>query len=278
MLYGKSPFIHENPNLMYGKILEEEPVFPKEFKYSEESTDLIKKLLKKVGTERIGNEDEQEIFTHPWFNEIDFAKLVSKKLPAIIIPHVDEISPMQNAETGEDKKELELSFEKEEKKAAADSDGKGVNQGASNSDPSFEDFSYFEEDDFVETPCHDDLKILDPEFEEERRIQLLTNIEERSMHSEEDETKPRDALHSPRHEDGEKPNKTKEFESDDKLARRKASIDALVDIGNKKQPADIDKIERKGSGSNMPPSQKKQNSTVESTDTSAPKISSPLLK
>lgn len=90
MLYGKSPFIHENANMMYGRIMEEEPTFPKDLKYSDDSTDLIKRLLKKTGADRIGYDDEQEIFTHPWFNDIDFAKLIAKKLPAIVIPHVDE--------------------------------------------------------------------------------------------------------------------------------------------------------------------------------------------
>lgn len=90
MLYGKSPFFDANANMMYGRIMEEEPIFPKEFKYSDESTDLIKKLLKKSGADRIGYDDEQEVFTHPWFNDIDFAKLIAKKLPVMIIPHVDE--------------------------------------------------------------------------------------------------------------------------------------------------------------------------------------------
>src|SRR5687768_3926064 len=89
MLYGKSPFLHENPNLMYGRIIEGEPTFPKEFKYCDDAVDLIKKLLKKNGAERIGYDDEQEIFTHPWFNDIDFAKLIAKKLPAVVIPCVE---------------------------------------------------------------------------------------------------------------------------------------------------------------------------------------------
>lgn len=94
MLYGKSPFLHENAGMMYGKIMEEEPSFVKDVKYSDDSIDLMKRLLKKNGADRIGYDDEQEIFTHPWFNDIDFAKLIAKKLPAVVIPHVDE-SPGQ---------------------------------------------------------------------------------------------------------------------------------------------------------------------------------------
>lgn len=58
MLYGKSPFLHENAAMMYGKIMEEEPAFSKDVKYSDESIDLIKRLLKKNGTDRIGYDDE----------------------------------------------------------------------------------------------------------------------------------------------------------------------------------------------------------------------------
>lgn len=189
MLYGRSPFLHDNPNMMFGKILEDEPIFPKEFKYSDESTDLIKKLLKKNGNERIGVDDEQEIFTHPWFNDIDFGKLNQKKLPALIIPHIDEEGPYNHfmGQEGDEEmipqEELELSFEKEYKdkehrKSQQINSTAAVFPQRKTPDASFEDFSYFEEEDAVETPLHDDDRFLEEEWQEERRVQLLTNIEE----------------------------------------------------------------------------------------------------
>jgi hypothetical protein len=205
MLYGRSPFLHDNPNMMFGKILEDEPTFPKEFKYSDESTDLIKKLLRKNGNERIGVDDEQEIFTHPWFNEIDFGKLNQKKLPALIIPHIDEDGPYSHyiapGESTEDSQPapLELSFEKDDKKPTSHCPivAPAMFPQRKTPDASFEDFSYFEEEDNVETPMLEDMNILDEDWENERRVQLLTNIEEGS----DEEENERDALDSPRGEE-----------------------------------------------------------------------------
>lgn len=204
MLYGRSPFLHDNPNMMFGKILEDEPSFPKEFKYSEESTDLIKTLLKKNGNERIGADDEQEIFTHPWFNDIDFGKLNQKKLPALIIPHIDEEGPYYHFLDQEEEfkqNELELSFERYDKEKEQRKNNPLITSAAVfpprlTPDVSFEDFSYFEEEEAVETPFLDDDNILEDEWQEERRVQLLTNIEEG-----EDEGEERDALISPKNEE-----------------------------------------------------------------------------
>ncbi len=245
MLYGKSPFLHENSNIMYGKIMEEEPVFPKDMKYSDDAIDLIKKLLKKTGSDRIGYDDEQEIFTHPWFNDIDFAKLIAKKLPPMVIPHVDE-SPIHRdrpiSEIGFDaivplKKNIELSFEIEDekrKKAIAN-----LPPGTKLQE-SFEDFSYFEEEDHVETAIDDfEGNILDEDFEMERRIQLLTNIEECS----DENIDTRDALKSPPNETTSAPQKPhKSVEVEDKFLKRKSSVDTLDTVSKNSE-----KIDRKGS-------------------------------
>ena len=53
--------------------------FPKH-NYSKESEDLILRLLKKNPLNRIGSNDEEHIFKHPWFKSIDFASLKSKKV------------------------------------------------------------------------------------------------------------------------------------------------------------------------------------------------------
>lgn len=245
MLYGKSPFLHENSNLMYGKIMEDEPVFSKDLKYSDDAIDLIRKLLKKTGSDRIGYDDEQEIFTHPWFNDIDFAKLIAKKLPPYVIPHVDESPVHKNRKFDTDEvgfsnppeSPIDLSFEIEEekrKKAIASlPPGTKLHE-------SFEDFSYFEEEDHVETAIHDNEgNILDDDFEMERRIQLLTNIEECS----DENIDTRDALDSPRNEQNQPPLKSlKSFEFEDKFLKRKSSVDTLDTISKNSE-----KIDRKGS-------------------------------
>ena len=176
MLYSRSPFHHDNANVMYGKIMEEEVNFPKECKFSEESVDLIKKLLKKNGSERIGYDDEQEIFTHPWFNDIVFSKLIEKQIPAIIIPQVEESSSLFkksagiSADNGLNNPELDLSFENQKELKV-----RVPLVGRSRTD-SGEGFSYFEEEDFVETALHEDDESDTHSAEEHRRKKFLETI------------------------------------------------------------------------------------------------------
>lgn len=250
MLYGKSPFLHENPNLMYGKIIEAEPQFPKEFKYSDEAIDLIKKLLKKNGAERVGYDDEQEIFTHPWFNDIDFAKLIAKKLPALVIPCVEDVTaptrkslsqrPTEDgSEEQEIENELELSFEME---------GTPSKQKIAGVNDSIDDFSYFEEEGWVETAVDAFDENILQEFEDERNIQMLTNIEEYSEASVNEEEggikkEKRDALNSPQ---GELLHTTSQESGDEKdKVRRKGSIDSQFGEKLKNTPKESEKSERK---------------------------------
>ena len=79
MLFERSPFIHENSKIMFNGILREDPKFP-ESGFSEEAIDFIESLLQKTPYNRLGFENEQEIFEHPWFSDIDFAVLLSKKV------------------------------------------------------------------------------------------------------------------------------------------------------------------------------------------------------
>lgn len=79
MLFGKSPFIHENSKIMFRGILCEHPKFPKN-DFSEELIDFIERLLQKNPSNRIGFEDEQDIFSHPWYESIDFSVLLTKKV------------------------------------------------------------------------------------------------------------------------------------------------------------------------------------------------------
>lgn len=246
MLYGKTPFFHENPDAMYHNILEGEPVFPKEFKYSAEVIEFIKLLLKKSPAERVGYDDEQEIFTHPWFNEIDFPKLLTKALPAKIIPHIDEeILQWINSESEhEEVKELdkmELSFEIEEERAKKRAAKRSMANPSlvelqNQKEDSFDNFSYFEEMEFVETAVHDhtEREILNEKFDQEKRVQLLTNQPEYSLEASEQDScegdqYKRDALNSPRGDTGRLAKHLKtidEYPGEEfKLNRRQSSYD-----------------------------------------------------
>lgn len=58
MLYGQSPFIHENSKIMFRGILCEAPTFPKKPEISKEGIDFILRLLRKNPVNRLGYEDE----------------------------------------------------------------------------------------------------------------------------------------------------------------------------------------------------------------------------
>ena len=53
-------------------------------------------LLTKNPAARLGYDDEREIFDHDWFQDIDFADLYNKKIPALIIPNLDEEESVEN--------------------------------------------------------------------------------------------------------------------------------------------------------------------------------------
>lgn len=277
MLYGKTPFFHENPDVMYQNILEGEPVFPKEFKYSEEAIEFIKLLLKKSTAERVGYDDEQEIFTHPWFNEIDFPKLLTKALPAKIIPHIDEeILQWINSESEEDQvkemDKMELSFEIEEERAKKRAAKRSMANPSfaelqNQKEDSFDNFSYFEEEEFVETAVHDhtEREKLNQKFEQEKRVQLLTNQPEYSFEASEQDScegdqHKRDALNSPRGDTGRKTKNLKtidEYPAEElKMSRRQSSYDGKASNSDKQNGPG-----RKGSDvKQKKPSQKRSDS------------------
>ncbi len=216
MLFGKSPFFHENANIMYGKIMEEDPPFPKEPAYSADSMDFIKKLLKKNGQERIGFDDEQEIFTHPWFNEIVFSKLIEKQIPAKIIPHVDEeVAKLFKIKSQEEPaKKLDLSFERQPER-------RKISQAGSRTD-SGEGFSYFEEEEFVETAVQEEES--ETESAEEQRRQKFLDIIYDEPVSERDQS---DAEEPEFNEDRFDSLKDKQSKATDKPIIRKGSLNQL---------------------------------------------------
>lgn len=84
MLTGKTPFYSKQKKLIFNKILTEHPDLEHE-NLSRLSADLIRLLLNKNMNARIKIED---IFRHPFFNGVDFDKLLKKEVSAPIIPCV----------------------------------------------------------------------------------------------------------------------------------------------------------------------------------------------
>lgn len=82
MLIGVTPFFNKNPQMLKTKIKNSKVIFPDKVQYridySDELADLIKKLLEKDRTKRLGSmKGTQEILAHPWFASIDIVKLES---------------------------------------------------------------------------------------------------------------------------------------------------------------------------------------------------------
>lgn len=95
MLIGIPPFYHKNKATMYKMIAEKEPRFPNPEKHgigvSEEAEDLIKKLLSKDPSKRLGSDTgANEILDHPFFEDIDVDDLMEKKVTPEYVPEIDE--------------------------------------------------------------------------------------------------------------------------------------------------------------------------------------------
>ena len=82
MLVGLPPFYSENQNDMYRKIVNEQLRFPDAQQdgvvISRDSRDLITRLLDRDPVKRFGGRGADEIKKHPFFNAIDWDKLLRK--------------------------------------------------------------------------------------------------------------------------------------------------------------------------------------------------------
>lgn len=87
MVTGRPPFMHKNHHQLGIMIKHSKIVFPDPVKHkihmSEDMKDLIIGLLHRNQNERLGSKkDVLEIIGHPWFADIDFAKLCKKEIEA----------------------------------------------------------------------------------------------------------------------------------------------------------------------------------------------------
>lgn len=92
MLTGLPPFYDENTNEMYRKILTEPLHFPTDERIMPEAArDLLKKLLNRNPEERLGSKGAEYIKAHPFFDRIDWRKLLSRKYEPAFKPNVVSI-------------------------------------------------------------------------------------------------------------------------------------------------------------------------------------------
>ena len=111
MLFGKSPFYHEDHKMMFKGILSGTPIIPTKATVSPEAIDLVMCLLKKRPDKRIGNNCGQDILNHKWFKPLNMEMLTKKMLIAPIIPNIESESSTENFNAKITKGELKLSFE-----------------------------------------------------------------------------------------------------------------------------------------------------------------------
>ena len=86
MLTGLPPFYSENQKEMYTKIVEEDLAFP--LFVAPVARDLLSQLLEKEPHKRLGVNGAEEIKSHPFFADIDWKKLMQKRITPPMKPKV----------------------------------------------------------------------------------------------------------------------------------------------------------------------------------------------
>ncbi|RUO96241.1 kinase-like domain-containing protein, partial [Jimgerdemannia flammicorona] len=94
MLTGLPPFYDENTNEMYRKILQDDLRFPDTV--GESARSLLQGLLTRDPNERLGNFGTQHIKNHPFFAEMDWRKLMQKKVQPPFKPSVESAFDTSN--------------------------------------------------------------------------------------------------------------------------------------------------------------------------------------
>ena len=96
MLCGLPPFYVENLDKMYEMIKSSSVKFPKRITLSDDTKDIINRLLEKDPKKRLGSQSGiEEIKRHPFFAGIDFDLIEQKKIPAPFIPDLENDTDVQ---------------------------------------------------------------------------------------------------------------------------------------------------------------------------------------
>ncbi|KAJ6255665.1 non-specific serine/threonine protein kinase [Anaeramoeba flamelloides] len=94
MLHGRPPFYSENKNVMYEKIIYDDPKISSSV--SSEMQNLIRQLLNKNPEKRLGSPYQfKNIHDHPVFIDLDWQKLYEKKYQPEFIPKGNEFDNSQ---------------------------------------------------------------------------------------------------------------------------------------------------------------------------------------
>ena len=88
MLTGLPPYYDENTNEMYRKILSEPLHFPGPEIVPLPAKDLLMQLLDRRPEQRLGAKGPSEIKAHPFFNAIDWRKLLQRRYDPTFKPNV----------------------------------------------------------------------------------------------------------------------------------------------------------------------------------------------
>ncbi|KAI8484146.1 hypothetical protein Bbelb_381000 [Branchiostoma belcheri] len=83
MLVGQPPFCSEDPMEIYQRILSGKTFFPSYI--SSDAKHLIKGLLRNDVTKRMSS---SAVFSHPWFNTLDWDSLLAQKVPPPFVPRI----------------------------------------------------------------------------------------------------------------------------------------------------------------------------------------------
>lgn len=99
MMTGLPPFYNMNLNVMYEKILHAPVPLPKFL--SKEARSLFLGLLEREVSQRLGSgdEDAEEIQSHPFFQDVDFESLYRKEIQPPFVPQVDGETDVSYVET-----------------------------------------------------------------------------------------------------------------------------------------------------------------------------------
>jgi serum/glucocorticoid-regulated kinase 2 len=97
MLCGIPPFYSDNTEKMYDLITHADLKFPKKIPVSDNSKDLIRKLLVKKQDNRLGAKSGfDEIRVHPFFSGFDFDALIKKTIPPPFKPQLSGSLDVRN--------------------------------------------------------------------------------------------------------------------------------------------------------------------------------------
>jgi len=96
MLTGLPPYYDENTNEMYRKILSEPLHFPSSEIVPPPAKDLLARLLDRRPDHRLGAKGPSEIKAHPFFQAIDWRKLLQRRYDPTFKPNVVRSPPLAN--------------------------------------------------------------------------------------------------------------------------------------------------------------------------------------